>query len=203
VRSREVHLTPARDLPTQVRGHGPLYALLDAAREPAVLEQITKSGEVFECLFSRGSLRELATVAPYLVQVSARSTLLDAIASAWGQSLGWLLCAHAPLAEVRRHLRRYLTIETEAGEALAFRFYDPRVLRPFLASATEDERNAFFGPMNAIFVEARAPDTLLCFEREGKEVRAPEPPFELPRIRDAQREAFVKELAAARARASA
>ena len=40
---------------------------------------------------------------------------------------------------MRRHFRRFLTVETEAGEALSFRFYDPRVLRPFLASATEDE----------------------------------------------------------------
>jgi hypothetical protein len=210
MRSTALRLSSPEDLAAHVRGRGPLYALLDAARSPAVLARIESSGEVFESLYAGRRREQLASVAPYLVQVSPsgslitmgasppnpRSGLLAALArEGWGRSWGFVVAARVPFAELRRHFRRFLTVETEEGEALSFRFYDPRVLRPFLASATDGERHAFFGPASAFFVEDRDPDTLLCFERVGPAAPAPAPPWDLPRVRDAQLEVFTRALA--------
>jgi hypothetical protein len=187
-------LASPEDLAEELQGTGPLYALLDAAVDPAVLRALHDGGAIFESLYEGSRSRALASVAPYLAQLSVGSALFEALSRrGWGKSWGVVLAAPAPLAEVRRHFRRWLVVETEAGQALHFRFYDPRVLRPFLASATEGERRAFFGPVTAFFVEGRRADTLLRFAREGAAVRAPSPPWDLPRIRDAQLDVFSRE----------
>ncbi len=199
---REVSLSsPAALAEALLHDRAPLYALLDAARDPAVLPCLRASGEPFESLYAGRRGRQLAEVAPYLTLVSAGSPILEAMARAgWGRSWGFFLVAPAPLAEVRRHLRRFLTVEDEEGEALTFRFYDPRVLRPFLAAATDGERRAFFGPITTFLVEDRdvgdgsACAALLSFERGGEAVAAPAPPWDLPRIRDAQHAAFSQAL---------
>lgn len=194
--STALRLHSPDDLAAHLRGRGPLYAVLDAARSPAVLARIESSGEVFESLYAGRRREQLASVAPYLVQLAPSGPLLATLArEGWGRSWGFVVAAPVPFAELRRHLRRFLTVETEEGEALSFRFYDPRVLRPFLASATDGERRAFFGPASAFFVEDRAVDTLLCFERAGHAIAAPAAPWDLPRVRDAQLEVFTRALA--------
>ncbi len=189
---REVALPSRGALLDALGGRAPLYALLDAARDPAVLACLRASGEPFESLYAGRRGRQLAEVAPHLALASPGGAILDAMArEGWGRSWGVFLVAPAPLAEVRRHLRRFLTVETEDGEALSFRFYDPRVMRPFLASATDDELRSFFGPITALLVEDDpAGATLLSFERTGEAIPAPAPPWDLPRIRDAQQAAF-------------
>jgi hypothetical protein len=190
-------VSPA-SLAREVTGSGPLYAVLDAARDPAVLDHLVRSEEIFESLYSGRRALQLATAAPYLAQISSNSSLLDALArEGWGRSWGVLLAAHAPFAEIRRHLRTFLTVETEEGEALSFRFYDPRVLRPFLASATPSGARAFLGPIEALFVEGPDPSQLYRFERVGPAARTPPPPRDLPRLRDEQCARLAEEVAAA------
>jgi hypothetical protein len=104
-----------------------------------------------------------------------------------------LLASEAPFAEVRRHLRRYLVVETEEAQPLSFRFYDPRVLAPFLRSATAAEARRFFGPVTSFFAEEGA-GALLRFQRVGAAVVSAEVSRELPRIREAQMKAFSREL---------
>jgi hypothetical protein len=194
VRVHEAPISSAESLASAVADFGPLYAILDAARDRAIVEHVSRDADVFESLYGGRRARQLAAVAPYLALLSPRGPLLETIArDGWGKSWGVLLAAHAPFAEVRRHLRTFLTVELDEGQACAFRFYDPRVLCPYLESATEDEARAFFGPAHALFVEGRAPGTfpgaprscasLLRFERVGPAAPRREVPWALPRIR--------------------
>ena len=92
-----------------------------------------QGGRVVQSLWTPLSIHDFA---PYLAQILPGSKLERAIlGEGWGRSWGVLLAAEAPFAEVRRHLRRYLVVETEASQPLSFRFYDPRVLAPFLGLA--------------------------------------------------------------------
>src|SRR5262245_17895263 len=72
----------ARQLRAQPRS---LYAILDAARDPKVLELLRASGEKYQSLYEGPEGEELAAFAPYLVELPPASPLLDRLVSeGWG-----------------------------------------------------------------------------------------------------------------------
>lgn len=126
----------------------PIYAVVDAARSPAVLSELTTHGELYYSLYDGPEGEVLADVAPYLVALPPQSALLSALLrDHWGDSRFTLLFADADFKNVRRQLRRFLMVEDEAGKQMYFRFYDPRVLRTFLPTCTPAECLDFFGPI--------------------------------------------------------
>lgn len=128
-----------------------LYAVLDACNEPLVPVMAT-SGQHRAISLYRGSAHEShVAISPYLFQVDRR--LLDWIYSAvWDKPYGFFARSTADMAAVRKHFRRYLTVELPTGRKALFRFYDPRVLPTFLTNATPREAEEFFGPMSSYFV---------------------------------------------------
>ena len=91
----------------------PLFALLDAARDPKILEILRTSGEHYLSLYEGPQSDELADWAPYLVALSARSSLAKILVSeGWGQSWGVFLTCSLPFAEVRKHFRRFLLVKS-------------------------------------------------------------------------------------------
>jgi pSer/pThr/pTyr-binding forkhead associated (FHA) protein len=148
----------------------PLYAVLDAARDPQVLELIRGSHEDFQSLYEGERGEELANFAPYLVRIPPHSPLLDALVrEGWGKSWGVYLTCAQPLKELRRHFRHFLMVQLPDGREVYFRYYDPRVLRAFLPSCTFDEGAELFGPIQHYLAEAEDPGTLLEFtKRSGK-----------------------------------
>lgn len=138
----------ARALEVLRRQQAPLYAILDAARSERVLQLLRESVEEYRSLYEGPQGDVLADVAPYLVSLPDKdSWLLEALVQeGWGADWGVYLTSAQPLVEVRRHLRKLLMVEAEGGEGrLYFRFYDPRVLGPFLSTCPEETRQAFFG----------------------------------------------------------
>ncbi len=195
----EARFSSQKELARLLRGHEPLFAVLDAARDPAILKLLHDSGEQVQSLYDGRRGEQLADVAPYLARVPAGSSLFEALLrEGWGRSWGILLACEEPFAELRRHLRRFLVVQTEDRSALYFRFYDPRVLRPFLASASDEQRREFFGPVSAFLLEGRGRRTLLRQQRVGPAAPRPEPPWELLTIREDQMEAFSREMSAQR-----
>lgn len=141
-----------------------LYALLDAAREPGVVAFLEGVPETSDSLYEGEKGRELAPYGPYLVEIPGDSPLAGDLAEkAFGKSYCVFLTAHASFADVRKHFRRFLMVETEDGKKVYFRFYDPRVLRVFLPTCTPEEAKRFFGPIRSYWVEAREPGTLSRF----------------------------------------
>lgn len=133
----------------------PLFAVLDAARAPAVLETLRVNGDAFYSLYDGPDGEVLDDVAPYLVQLHARSPLLESLVREhWGESWGVFLWALTDLKSVRRHLRRFLIVQHPNGKEMYFRFYDPRVLRVFLPTCTNEETKDFFGPIGTFLIES-------------------------------------------------
>ncbi len=139
----------------------PLYAILDAARDPLILARLLDCKEEHQSLYEGPEGDKLSAYAPYLVALPRGSEFLEMIVrDGWGQSWGVYLTCDRPFKEVRKHLRHFLMVELE-GEEVYFRFYDPRVLRVFLPTCTPGEIREFFGPIREFLLEADDPGTVL------------------------------------------
>src|SRR3954447_16399238 len=112
---------------------GNLFAVIDGAAMPDLLDALYRLKPPFHCLY-RGELQpDMAEVAPYLVQLQEGSGFTTwLLLKGLGKPFGIFLSSSADLLKVRRHLRRLLTVHTEGGKPMLFRFYDPRVLGDFL-----------------------------------------------------------------------
>jgi pSer/pThr/pTyr-binding forkhead associated (FHA) protein len=153
----------------------PLHAVLDAARNPLIYARLLECPEPHQSLYEGAKGETLALVAPYLVALPPDSPfLVRLIEEGWGKSWGIYLTCDRPFAEVRKHLRRFLVVRTEEGRELLFRYYDPRVLRPYLPTCTPDELARVFGPIGSFLVESADRGGLLRFEREGPRLRVQE-----------------------------
>ena len=136
----------------------PLFAVLDAARDPRILQLLRESVHEALSLYDGVQGDALASVAPYVVALPRGSRLLQQLVlEGWGKRWGVFLSSPAPLAEVRRHLRRFLLVADDlTGRRLYFRFYDPAALRAFLACATTRQASAFFLNIDRLLVEDEA-----------------------------------------------
>jgi len=140
----------------------PLYALLDAARDPLVLKLLGDCSVEYQSLYDGDSAKELAEVAPYLVSLSNNSSLLESIVyHGWGNNWGIYLTSVQEFKYIRKHFRAFQFVEDENGDKFYFRFYDPRVLRIFLPSCTEKQAQDFGFPISKFLIEAERPLSLL------------------------------------------
>lgn len=140
---------------------GRLYAVLDAAIDPAVLTVLRASGHRYQSLYDGWAAVAYRHHAPYLVRLRKHGRLVEQILEQ-GQGRGWGIFVYSdePFVEVRRSLRRLLRVTDEDGAKLLFRFYDPQVLTGFWAGADEDQREAIAGDFLAVWAEADAAGTL-------------------------------------------
>jgi hypothetical protein len=150
----------------------PLFAILDAARDPIVHLRIYECPEQKQSLYEGPEAARLAFVAPYLISLPKRSPFLEQfVREGWGNSWGVYLTCDRPFEEVRKHLRRFLTVELEGGKKVLFRFYDPRVLRDFLPTCTPKESVEFFGSIGKYILESDSEDLVLDFSLGSVGVR--------------------------------
>lgn len=132
----------------------PLYAVLDAARDPRMLSLLAQSGCDYRILYGSKLAATMDGLGPYLVALPRGTPfLLRLIEKGWGNSWGIFLTCPAALPAVRRHLRRSLGVKFPDGSHALFRFYDPRVLRDHLPSCGDEELDRFFGPIHSIYLE--------------------------------------------------
>jgi len=150
----------------------PLFAVMDAARDPDVLKLVAESGESSRPLFEGEAAHNLMAFAPYLVFFEAESKLLATLLEkGWGKSWGVYFTSAAGFMDINKHLREMLVAEDEEGSTLLFRYYDPRVLRLYLPTCTSLELARFFGPILRFLVEDQSPESLLHFSPQGQGLR--------------------------------
>ncbi|AUX31015.1 MULTISPECIES: DUF4123 domain-containing protein [Sorangium] len=146
----------------------PLFAVVDAARDPRIRLLLGEAGEQTASLYTGFQGEILADVGPTLVHLPPGSTLLDALVDCgWGDSWGVFLTSNRPFGDVRKHLRRFLLVESGTGKQQYFRFYDPRVLRGFLPTCGPRKVEALFEEIEAFAMEAEDPGKLLRFTAQG------------------------------------
>lgn len=166
--SAELVACKARALQALEGEEGPLFAVLDAARDRRIRVLLHESIEEYRSLYEGPQGEVLAEVAPYLVRLPRGSRLLQALVQeGWGRQWGIYLASRLPLKEVRRHLRKFLMAEDSEGREVYFRFYDPRVLQVFLPSCALEQAREFFGDIGCFYMEGAQPDTLVTFTRGG------------------------------------
>jgi len=141
-----------------------IWMILDGARTIEVFRMLLACHLEYACLYSGPLTPELEIAAPYLVQLDHgyRDTH-QLIQQAWGNSWGVFLRSDTSLKKLRRHLREFLVVRDERGNRLAFRYYDPRVLRVYLPTCTTSELRTVFGPIECFWTESEGPDSVLSF----------------------------------------
>ena len=69
-----------------------VFAILDSARDEAVLELLESSGGTYASLYEGPGAQELAPAAPYLLELPEGSDLLESVVlEGWGRSWGTFL----------------------------------------------------------------------------------------------------------------
>src|SRR5262245_6456172 len=125
-----------------------IWMILDAARDPAILPLVRSWPLQTTCLYSGPIPQALARVAPHLIRLDPDNPATRRLlAQAWGNSWGVFLESEARQAELRKHLRTFLTVRDPRGNQLLFRYYDPRVLRVYLPTCRQQELHRVFGPV--------------------------------------------------------
>ena len=140
---------------------GWVYAVIDAAGKEILLRKLLELGPVrAKCLFRGPALEELWAVAPYLVSIDR--PLFDWLQrTVWQDPWGILAITKTPEQSLFRHLRGLLLVEDPDGETLYFRYYDPRVLEPFLSMCSPEQSTELFGPLSAFGIPRKWPNKVL------------------------------------------
>jgi hypothetical protein len=71
------------------------------------------------------------------------------------------------MEELRRHFRGFLRVRDESGRRLIFRYYDPRVLRPYLPTCWPKELETVFGPLGCYLMEGEDANEMMEYRRQG------------------------------------
>jgi len=126
-----------------------VFAILDTSRDSRIRAFLESSGEKHTSLDS--SAQPLA----FLVALPAESRLVHVlIKDGWGQGWGCYVTSKADLEHVRAHFAKFVTLRASSGEALTFRFWDPRLIRALVPAMSPQEAADFLGPCERIVVEA-------------------------------------------------
>jgi pSer/pThr/pTyr-binding forkhead associated (FHA) protein len=168
-------VSPQERLLALLRGDfQPLFAVLDAARDPRILALLMQHQEEYISLYEGAAGAKFVEFAPYLVRLEQDSRLLEILVKeGWGNSWGVYLTSASDIMQVRHHLRHFLEVGLPNQEQVYFRFYDPRVLRVFVPTCTSEEAKEFFGPIQNYLAEDEGSGTLLQFMNSiwGSETR--------------------------------
>ena len=155
-----------------------IFAIVDAAREPAGPHQMEEAGVVHVSLFD-GELGDmLKDAAPHLAEFPGESPFRTWWFEQWGNSIGVLVEAPLTLGAVRRHLRTLTMVRDSTGQRHFFRFYDPRVLRVFLPACTSEELQRVFGPLRAFYCESNEGELLTFTLDRGGNLQTRNTPLE-------------------------
>jgi Domain of unknown function (DUF4123) len=149
------------ELVQTIMGRRPEYVLVDAAQDGQILGFLARGKTDWRSLYQGDTAYQLASYAPYLVAVpDSEEWIAELLNKGWGRSWLIFVCSLSPIDDVRLHFRHFLYVQDSNGQQLYFRFYDPRVLRAFLAASTPSELKEFFGPVTEFILEGDEPADL-------------------------------------------
>lgn len=150
----------------------PFYMLIDAAKVDLELSKLLGKSTKYTCLYKGESEKKMAAVAPYIAAINKGSDLPQFVHEK-GKQLAWgvFVDADVDLEVLVFHFRKFLIVETEEGKQLYFRFYDPRVLRSFLPTCSENQLMEFFGPVDFFYCEDENQNQIIKFSMEQKKLK--------------------------------
>lgn len=118
----------------QLTEQGSVSAIVDAIGDPKIPEKMCRlQGQAFS-LYARTRFESYSAVAPYLIRLD-RDTLGWIKSALWGNPWGIFVFSRSATPELIGHFQRFLIARICDAEPRFFRFYDPRILNVYLASA--------------------------------------------------------------------
>jgi len=142
------------------------HLILDAARMEKMID-LAKEINPFNTSLYRNKQDQdqiQPSVAPFLFDYPNCVDFEDlVIGKGWGNAWGIWVLSEADFESLYRHFRRFLVVQTQDGQELYFRFYDPRVLRVFLPTCDTDQLLDFFGPVETFVMEDEDPSQCIIF----------------------------------------
>jgi len=138
----------------------PVYAVVDAVRDARIPAFLDASGERY------ARVDDEKPDSPFLVLLPHQSRLLDVlIKDGWNHGWEFFFAAPIEIEQALWHWRTFVTLHNRDGQAVTFRFWDPRVLRAVVPAMTPQEAAAFFGPISRLIVEGDKPGLAVEFTR--------------------------------------
>ena len=111
------------------------YAILDAAKIPLLSESLDASGLEYNCLYTADDGDGLASVAPYLVEMSSENyftrrlfTEPEQMNGLWGVEHGVFIRSPHSLLSISNHLQNFVKLSLDNGGVGYFRFWSEAVL---------------------------------------------------------------------------
>jgi hypothetical protein len=161
-------------------GKPPSFLLLDAAGLAGGRAEIPE--HIFaelECLFTGDLADELENVGPYLGRLgSFEPVVLDSVMALMRAHVATIVVLRdaeggeePSFSDMHRHFRKMNVVYGPEGQALFFRYYDPRVLPDVLSVFEPAQLAGFFGPgVEAVWLCNAEGQPVRCY-RQGEALR--------------------------------
>ncbi|WP_028624408.1 DUF4123 domain-containing protein [Pseudomonas sp. Ant30-3] len=133
------------------------YLLLDGAKIenlPARLYSLDDNPTI-EWLYHATPYKEVFDVGPALVLLRNNGALEQAFTEHWQHDAGLLIESDAPLPQLAEHLRSLIHARVTGEVTLLFRYYDPRVMRHWLPTLIQGEKDRMMGPVSRVRLPGR------------------------------------------------
>lgn len=167
---------------------GEIYAVIDGSlAASAVADFYTYDGENANPLFAGTSFDEQSALGPWLLPAPPTEFMTANPALS-----GFYLISDQPVELIRRHWQSLIEAIRE-GEAVWFRFSDPRIFLPMLSAMTLDERDSVLGPCSGLWIHgetfARTPNARFqpALQTPWFHIR----PYHLAELYDENRHAYI------------
>ena len=147
-----------------------LYAIVDGSQDLELAFTGRLMGSDVYTLFSGDMAEPVAHAGPCLIALRAPVQFLERWVETLGGDAGILLETSAHLETLYVHLREIFVVEGEEGQEYFFRYYDPRVLRTYLPTCTEQELRDFFGPVQRWIAEDEKAEGYSVYAMEASSV---------------------------------
>ncbi len=134
-----------------------LFAVLDGAKVPGIVEMCMAENLRHQCLYIGEAFEEHADVAPWLVELTPQAKLLrnmmtrgEAAWHLWDRQAGILIRSPQSFDALWAHLRKFTLLPDEEGNRFFFRFFEPDFLSAVLQQAEPGEVAHFFAAIDRI-----------------------------------------------------
>lgn len=151
--------------------HG-LFAVYDGARRsPGLYRDLVESGLPHECLFGGQIVSPLREAAPWCVHLGFDENRgREFFCRNWGNASGIYVTAlpSSQLGAVRAQLKRLLRVQLPSGDKALFRFYDPRVFRPFVPTCDATQWRTLGADHHNLWCESEGGAQLLQYYAQAE-----------------------------------
>lgn len=145
----------------------PAYMLVDAARHHLIHPKIVQSGRRDTCLHESSCAPDIEEVGAHLIELEQGDALSEwLIEQAPDKSWGIFIRSGSDNEYVKSQLRELLQAELPDGRVVWFRYYDPRVLMPFLGGCGSVELKMIFDQIEQIVVAEEGQVQVLSYSSD-------------------------------------